>query len=242
MDDLQPILIPPPTNDPLSLIRLAVEKGLDPDQLGKLMDLAERMERNKAAEAFAYAIKDFQGKMPSVLKSNPVKNKSGELMYNFANFDDIMDLAQPILNDCGITVTFSTAQAGQQMTTTCRVRVGIHSEESSITLSLPAIPNANDSQKAGGALSYGKRYSFQAALNIRIKGEDDDARSQVECLTPNEIQQINDLLEECKGLGKAVDFARFKEWLGVESLGEVPRSDFSKAMNELTRKRKGGQK
>src|SRR5438132_10863299 len=157
--------------NPHIMIAAAIERGLPVEQLERLMELAERWERNRAAEAWAEAVKKFQGLMPAVVKGNPVNDRNGKLLYQFADFADIMDVAQPILDQCGIAVTFTTSQAERLMTTTCHVRVGIHVEDTAATLSLPEIPNANDAQKAGGALKYGQRYSFVAALNIRVKGE-----------------------------------------------------------------------
>ena len=222
--------------NPLVLLQAAIERGLDPDKLGKLMDLAERWEANQAAKEFGEAITRFQSLMPVVTKGNPVFDRHGNLIYMFADFDDIMEIAQPILSQCGITVTFTTAWASGLMTTTCKVRVGIHFESTPITLGLPAIPNANDAQKAGGALSYGQRYSFKAALNIRIKGEDNDAAGQFEALQPEQIERLNELLSDCREAGSPVDMPRFWGWLECADMHEMRATDFAKAEHELTRK------
>lgn len=226
--------------NPLVLISAAIDKGISPDDLGKLLDLQERWEKNRAAETFAQAITAFQTKMPAIVKGNPVRNKHGEIMYHFADFADIMEVAQPILNECGIVITFSTEQAGTLMATTCHVRVGTHVEHATVTIPTPQIPNANGSQMAGGALSYGQRYSFKAALNIRIRGDDNDGRTEPTKITPDQIGTINDLLEECRKAGKEVNFPGFLAYLAVENLDELLAADFDKAVAAL--KQKKGQK
>src|SRR5437899_340628 len=100
MSDLE---LPVRVQNPLALLQAAIDKGMDPDKLGKLMDLAERWEKNQAANTFAEAIRTFQSEMPAVPKGNPVygKNRDAGPQYHFADFADIMDVAQPILQKCG---------------------------------------------------------------------------------------------------------------------------------------------
>lgn len=234
-------LVPSEPATPMSLIKLALGKGMAVENLGKLMDLQERHERNEAAKEFAVAIADFQAEMPAVLKGNPVNDKSGKLMYTFASHEDIMEIAQPILSKHGIAVTFDTEITPDKlMKTTCHVRVGIHVEHTTMALALPQIPNANDAQKAGGALSYGQRYAMKAALNIRITGEDKrDGADIVENLNEQQIQQINNLLEKRRAFETPPDFyRRFLKWLGVPDggdLGDVMQSSYKKAVEELER-------
>ena len=139
-----------------------------------------------------------------------------------------MEVAQPILNKCGITVTFSTVTNGNTMTTTCHVRVGTHVEDTAVTLALPAIPNANDAQRAGGALAYGQRYSMKAALNIRIKGEDNDAAKIAEKIDAEQVLQIEDLLRETGG-----DYQKFLKWAELEAIDQMTVEFFPKAIDGI---------
>src|ERR1700680_2664548 len=84
----RPMQIMEPVN-PMTLLKSALDRGLDIEKLDKLMDLAERWEAGQAARAFGEAVKAFQLEMPAIVKGNPVRNKDGDLMYRFANFDDI---------------------------------------------------------------------------------------------------------------------------------------------------------
>jgi hypothetical protein len=227
LEPTPPLAIAPVS--PLSLIQAAIERGMDPDKLGRLMDLQERWEKNRAAEAYAEAIRNFQSRMPIVDKLTPgAKDRSGKLMYKFVAFDDIMEVAQPHLDACGITVTFDTKVAGTVMTTTCHVRVGIHVEDTSISLGLPQIPNANDAQRAGAALSYGQRYSMKAALNIRVKGEDNDAQTIAQKIDAEQVLQIEDLLNATGG-----DYKKFLQWAGLEAIDQMTVEFFPKALEGI---------
>ena len=50
-----------PDNSPLTLIRLALEKGLEPDRMTALYNLHERHEKNLALKAFNEDFNSAQG-------------------------------------------------------------------------------------------------------------------------------------------------------------------------------------
>jgi len=221
--------------NPLVLLEAAIKKGIKPEELGKLLDLQERWERNRAAEQYAGAITQFQAKMPAVLKVNPVKNKAGQIMYHFADFADVMDIVQPIASECGIVITFDTEPQEKRLKVTCNIRVGTHVEHAHAYVSVPNIPNANDTQQDGGAIAFGKRYAVCAGLGIRIKGEDNDARFDDQSLTAQETEEINSLIEACRLAGRSdAGIQQFWDWIFKETdttkrLAEMPRTDLGRA-------------
>ncbi len=162
---------PGPT-DPLSLIAEAVRRGVGAAELAGFFALQERRERNEAEGAFAKAITAFQNEMPAVHKGRSVQSR-----YNFASFDDIMKVAGPILRKYGIVVTFDSAPMIEgALPVTCKVRVGIHMEPTTVAVPPPEGNKAvNASQLMAQTLSYGKRYALCAALNIVTTDEDTDA-------------------------------------------------------------------
>jgi hypothetical protein len=229
-------------NSPLEIFHLAIIKGVDPDKMGKLLDLHERMEAKKAEETFGKALERFQRTCPVIVGTSGIPDKQGNIKYYYASYDEIQTVIQPFLDDCGIVLTFDSkteaTTAGLLMTTTCRVRVGSHCEPSSVTLGLPQIPNSNISQQAGGALSYGKRYAVILALNLKVKGEDNDASKLDPMLSPEQVQVLNTLFDDCRKAGNEVDAARFWTYIGCASMNECPASKFELAKFELERKRK----
>ena len=220
--------------DPLSLIQSAIDKGLDPDKLGKLMDLQERYEKNRAAEAFAEALCGFQADCPPIFKGREAQG--GKMKFAYASFDDVMREAGPVMKRHNIVATYTTEQNEKLMRIVCRIRVGAHVEETTVNLPIPA-GLVNDTQLYGQAVSYGKRYALCAALGIVVTDEDNDG-NQLECIAGDEIEEINTLLDECREAGNPVDFDRFLKWLGVARLEELPRKQFARAIHELNRKRK----
>ncbi len=213
---------------PMAMIETAIAKGVDPEQLSKLLDLQERWERNRAADSFAAALTTFQAQMPVVKKAQTAKVK--DWSYTFASYDDVMRAAAPILAQCKLAISFSTEPAQGALKVTCRVRHGIHFEEHSLTVPIPDM-RVSDTQKFGAALSYAKRYAVCAALNIVVSDEDDDAASQLDSVNAKEAAILKALVVE-----KKADLGRFLKWANVESIQDMPRSMYAKAVDMLRRK------
>jgi hypothetical protein len=218
-----------PASNPLALIQVALQNGADPAQLEKLMELQERYERNQAAAAFGAAIAKFQSLCPRVHKSRkPISGPS----YQYASFDDVMLQASPHLHTCGIALSFSTEANDRGIRVTCRVRVGIHAEDYTLDVPIPDM-KMNNTQRYGAALSYAKRYSLTAALNIVCTDDvDDDGGS---CFDPISEQQEVELIELIEA--KGADKPRFLKWMGVEKLSDIAASDFDKAVTALRSKK-----
>jgi hypothetical protein len=221
---------PKPATNPMALIQAAIERGIDPDQLGKLMDLQERHERNRAAETFGTAIAEFQRRCPRVHKGRKVD--AGPLRYQYASFDDVMYQAGPHLSACGIALSFSTEANDKGIRVTVKVRVGIHAEESTLDVPVPDM-KVNGTQRYGAALSYAKRYALCAALNIVVTDDvDDDANSCFDPITDEQEIEIAELIE-----AKGADKAKFLAWMGVTRIIDIPASDFNKAVVALRSKK-----
>jgi hypothetical protein len=225
-----------PRYEPLAIIATAIERGVDPDRLEKLLELQERWEKHRAAEAFGKAIAEFQRRCPPIRKRREAKGE--RMRFRFASLDDVMAVAGPILADVGLAVSFSTKMTEFGIEVTCRVRCGIHFEDHALCVPIPHM-NVSDTQRYGAALSYAKRYALCAALNIVVTDEDDE-NQLAEGISDSQIEQINLLIEECEKVGHPVDMGRFFGWLGVSSLEQLTRRDAEKAILFLKAKKGGG--
>jgi hypothetical protein len=229
----------PPT--PLTLIEAAIEKGMDPDQLGKLMDLQERYERNRAVEAFNVAMNACQNEMPTVLRD--AENTHTQSKYS--RLETVMRTIKPVYTKHGFSLCFGTQDSPREgyMRVTADVRhVGGHCESHHLDVPLDGAGakggkiSMNAVQACGSTTTYAQRYLAKMIFNITIADEDNDGMGAF--VSPEQIEEINRLIEEVKDSGKPFDFARFLAWLNVESLDKVPQSKVSKALMELGRKRR----
>lgn len=228
--------IPQTPNNPFALIALGIERGIDPEKMKGLYDLYERHERNQAAERFGVALAAFQGACPTVLKHRKTKESAGSSFgYNFASFDDVMAQAKPFLVANEISVSFDTNHNLEKgiLTVTARIRVGTHFEDKTFSCPVASSLKISDAQKYGSALSYAKRYCLCAALNIVTTDQDDDGKGTYEYISEDQVAEINTLLEKCNG---SPDLRGLLHWLNVPNLGELPASEFSKAITHLKSK------
>lgn len=229
----------PPLN-PLALIQQAITAGMDPDKLGKLMELEERWTRNRAAETFAQAITDFQRSCPQIekVKEGGKTNDSDKAAYHYAPYEHLMSVAGPHMSRNGIvpTFTFDDGPPGF-IKVTCRIRVGIHQEPTTLTLPIPQGNRlVNASQLMGQALSYAKRYAISAALNIVTKDEDKDGADLLDTLIAEEVEEIEaELLDRGDENSKSpfLSYASKKAGRTIEAIENIPRSMFGVVMNGL---------
>ncbi len=227
--------LPPPTLTPMALLQNAISQGIDPDKLGKLMELVEQWNRDRAAEQFANALTAFQRECPVVRKDRDAKDGNKNVMYSYAAFEDIWRVIRPLLSKHAIAVTFDTLPAEGHLLVVCKVRVGIHVETSSLTLPIPPkTARCNETQAMASATSYGKRYTICDALGIVTAHQDDDARSVTETLTDEEQIELEELCQNrLDATGRKANVEKFAAIFGGTSFATIPRSRFKDACAQL---------
>jgi hypothetical protein len=220
-----------PASNPGKLLEMAVERGADMDALEKLMDLQERWEARQAERDFNDALASFQAQCPPIMKRREASFK-GQHAYYFASLDDIMREIKPLLQQCGLTVSFSSDVQEGAITVRCRVAHGIHAETSEMTVPTPSEMRVNDTQKMGAALSYARRYALCNALNIVVTDEDTDAAKLNDPISEKQVVQLSELLEQFSNSRQSKFLAAFE----INDLADLPVSRFEQARAALKRK------
>ena len=165
---------------PLQILSDALASGVDIDKLERLMDMADRYEEKIAEKAFNAALAAFQAECPRIAKDKlaTVHMKSGgTYTYSYADLDQIMSKARPILGKHGLSVSFDVevSQGGGKIKSLCYVKHAAgYTNVTEFIVPLDEEMKVNDSQKMGSANSYANRYNVCNALGITT-GEDDDA-------------------------------------------------------------------
>ncbi len=86
----------------------------------------------------------------------------------------------------------------------------------------------NRIQAIGSAVSYAKRYTATALLNLTSRGEDDDGRLAGESLSTMQLRSL-----EAEVLRTGANRLRFLDYLCVPSLAALPAERFEEAMAAL---------
>lgn len=228
----------PQYHGPLSLLETAIKSGCQADQLEKLISLQERVMEHQAASEYAAAITKFQRLMPRVHKSK----RGGKGSY--APFDAIMEIAGPILAQCGIAISFFGPEV-EDLTAgafkiVMRVRVGRHFEDKPFSAPVPDLARItgeqkiNEAQAIGGIRSYFKRYCLVDGLNIITTDDDVDA----EVTPPRKVskEQIAELISLVSESG--ADKGKLLEWAEVKGYEEFTEEKFRQARSMLVRKKR----
>lgn len=235
VEKLTSIQVDPP--NPLMLIASAIDKGIDPDRLGKLLDLQERYEKSRAVEAFHAAMNACQSEMPLVVRDA----ENTQTRSRYATLESIQAIAKPVYSRHGFALSFGEADCAKEgwKRIVCDVRhTGGHSATYHIDLPIDgigakgnAIGGMNPVQGCVSTLSYGQRTLTCRIFNVTVADEDIDGQCEG-FITVEQRDQLESLIKQ-----KNVDRDRFLHWANIPELVDMPRADFPKALDMLRRKK-----
>ena len=225
-------------NSTFAMIQSAIQQGFNAEQLSKIMDLQDRMEKKSSREAFGAAMNAAQMEMPVV-----VKDKKGE-KSRFATLENVNNQIRPIYTKHGFSLSFGAKNSAIEghVGVYCDVRhIGGHCERYDNDFPLDRDgpkggANKTGIQAMGSTISYARRYLTLLIFNITVADEDNDGNSSDRVINQKEIGEINGRLDDLREKGQPVDFDKFLKWLGVEDLSKLTVLGFAKAITELKRK------
>lgn len=215
------------SNSLLPMIDKLIDRpDFDVEKLERLLDMQQRIVERGAMEQFNTAMALMQDEMPSITERGKAHNT------RYATFEDINDVAKPIMKRHGFAVSFRVhnIQGGIEVTGVLMHKGG-HREETTMTLPLDTSGSKNAVQAVGSSVSYGKRYVMSALLNITTRGADDDGESAAPTRSVTAFQAgvIGQTLAACP--------EKTRDWF-VKSYGDasqVPRAHFDKLMASLNK-------
>jgi hypothetical protein len=119
-------------------------------------------------ESLAAALVAAQMEMPAATKvgSNPHFNSK------FVTLDELIDKTRPVLNKHGLAIMQFAAvgELGQPVLTTVLIH-GPSGEK--LESDMPLFVEGQNMQKLGSAITYARRYAWQAALGVAAEEDDD---------------------------------------------------------------------
>ncbi len=178
--------------------RAASDPTVDVDKLERLMGMYERITANQAKSAYDAAFAEMQPKLPVIDRRGAIviKDKNDDKIIKqstpYALFEDISEAITPILAEYGFGLSFRVGLAtdGKINTTAILSHKMGHREETTLTLPHDSTGSKNAVQAVGSSLSYGKRYTMCALLNITTRGEDDDGAASTNKITADQAATL----------------------------------------------------
>ena len=194
---------------PSQMLMVALEKGIDTDQMSKLLDLQERYEAKEAKKAFADSLARFQSELGPIVKKRKAHNST------YADIDDIAQAIRPVLEKCGLSYRFEQQQKDGFISVSCIVS---HKDGFSVSTAMEAPADKsggkNDIQSMASTVTYLRRYTLTGALGITT-GQDDNDGGKPE-IQVDELLKYNAVLRE--------------EWFSICALKQaLIEEDYSRA-------------
>lgn len=224
--------------------RAASDPNTDVDKLERLLGMYERITAQNAKAAYTSALAEMQPKLPVIDRRGritiPAKAGSHDGHSTpYALWEDMNDAIRPILHEHGFAISFRIGQAQDgkiEVTGVLSHREG-HQEETTLTLMHDSSGSKNAVQAVGSSVSYGKRYTAMALLNITSRApmdRDDDGVGADPAFWLDE-QQMADLVALMDEVG--ADRTKFLNFLKVDTLAHLPKRRFQEAVKALEAKR-----
>jgi hypothetical protein len=162
----------------LGLVRTALERGIAPELLQKLLDIQLQCEEKLAQRAFVAAMARFKSHAPPVLPLDSevdFKTDKGRTHYYHATLGGILTAITPHLSQEGLSIRATTTQSKDEVTVTAILEhEGGHFESASLTGPYDRSGNKNAIQAIGSTITYLRRYLTTSLLGIGTGDVDDD--------------------------------------------------------------------
>lgn len=231
---LQPIseIAPLTPITPMAMLATAIEKGMAPETIEKLMALAERFDATQARKAFDEAMSAAKAEIPVIKKNRHVgfesKRTGDRTDYAYEDLGEIARTIDPILSRHGLSYRFrATSNINEPVAVTCIVshRLG-HSEENTLHAGRDESGNKNSIQAVGSTITFLQRYTLKAALGLAAAKDDDgkQADQTVALITVEQADELMALLTETKS-----NAAAFLKTIKLENLSDIRADKFEAA-------------
>jgi hypothetical protein len=183
------------------LDRIARDPTVDIERIERMSTLYERSVARSAKAAYDAALSEMQPQLPIIDKRGKGHNGA-----KYALWEDIAEGILSVTAQHGFSLTFRVQPLDKAVNVTAVLahRDG-HREETAFPFPLDATGNKSPIQSVGSSISYGKRYTACALLNVIAHGEDDDGKagskqkSSAEAKRDGTTQRFNEIVAEFRG-------------------------------------------
>lgn len=183
--------------NPAQLLTLAVDKDLDIEKLGKLMQLQKEWSADQARRAFFEAMTNFQSEVPEIRKSKKVS--FGETKYDYAPLADITRQIKDKCKEHGLSYRWEIADTKEEISVTCLItHLDGHSEQTKMTAPPDTSGKKSTIQSRGSTIEYLKRYTLIGALGLSTTDSDVDGYSpeiSMDILHKQYMEHYNELIQ-----------------------------------------------
>jgi hypothetical protein len=215
--------------------RAARDPSVDIERMERLLGMHERLVARQAKTAYAAALARLQPKLPIIRERGTIRNNSGAVQSKYAYWEDIVGIITPLLAEEGFSLSFRTGNKdGKIQVTGVLTHAEGHSEETTLDLPADTSGSKNAVQAVASSVSYGKRYTAGALLNLRTGEIDDDGQGggggKEPTITEKQVADLHAMLTE-----HGCNIPAFLRWAKVKTLEEILAKNFDFVCEEIRR-------
>lgn len=229
---------------PMGMIEQAISLGRSPEELGKLLDLQERWEANRAKQEYFKAMNECQAELPRVVKDR----ENTHTRSSYATLEAVNIAVMPVFTQHGFAISFNEEESpvsdAIKLTATVR-HSGGHSEQFSAVVPLDGSgikgnTNKTATQSKGSTLTYARRYLMLMIGNIAVCDEDTDGNASDATLNEEQVLFLANLITQCEYAGDPVNMKRFFATCRISTddaeLGDIKQVYYDAAKRGLSDK------
>lgn len=175
------------------IMRAVNDPAFDATKLRELLAVRAEWMADEARGAFNAAVVRFQQGAKIVAKGDTANGRA------YARLDRIWREVRPIMEDCGLAVTWESVKTiGDVCILDGHLRhINGHAQPLHHEMPLPEkITGQNSAQRAGSGETYCKRYATVAALGIQT-GEDNDGNVDAVPANAERIAEVREMIKAC---------------------------------------------
>lgn len=242
---LEPVQTPAaPANSEGAVVLAMIDKliarpDVPVEKLEQMFALHQKVQAEASRRAYISALALMQPELPIVDKrgeiSRTAKGADGQMQAakatKYAKWEDVVEAISPILAKHGFSLSFRIKQEARVEVTAILGHRDGHCEETSMSLPIDDSGAKNNLQGWGSSVSYGKRYTAFALLNIVARGEDDDGKAAGEKPSATTVEEIEKLINDTRS-----DRAWFLTTYSIETLDDLTGKQRDEIKSKLTAK------
>ena len=223
--------------------RLLERPDLPIEKLEQMFSLHQRVQADAARKEFTAALSAMQEDMPTIAERGAITldekrdgNKTGAKVKQstYALWEDVNEQIRPVLTKHGFALTFRIEQPPSRESVSVTAVLSHakgHIEQTTFSLPIENSGSKNNVQGWGSSVSYGKRYTAFALLNIASRGEDDDGQRAGDEPSQITADELRKLITDSKS-----DAAWFHQHYSVETLDDLTGKQRAEMKSKLNAK------
>lgn len=220
-------------SSPAEMMVIAAKNNYTPDQVMKMLDAQERYDAIIAKKAYNLAMAEFKANPPLVTKDK--QNSQYKSMYT--TLGNLVNTVTPDLSKQGLSHSWNIDQSEKdKIKVTCKMthKLG-HSEIAEASAPADVSGAKNPIQQIKSTITYLKSVTFESITGLASTDsnfDDDGKHSQaVEMVDEKDIAILEEYFQALE-----VNEADFLKYMKIESLEDMTKADYPKAINALKTK------